>query len=59
MDYGEDVMRRSVSRSRKRTSHEFHLMMMWCTCGAWAPVWFMAWIWNALGPKRKTVTRYR
>lgn len=52
-------MRRSVSRTRKRTSHEFHLMMCWWTCGAWAPVWMFAAIWNALGPKRKTVTRHR
>lgn len=51
-------MRKSVSRTRKRTSHEFHMWMTIWTCGAWAPVWFFAAIWNALGPKRKTVTRF-
>lgn len=50
---------RSVSYTRKRTSHDFHLHMTLWTCGAWAPVWFFMSVWNALGPKRRTHTKYR
>lgn len=50
----------AVSKTRKKTSHTFHLLMTCCTCGVWAVlVWPWVILWNNFGPRRRTVTRYR
>lgn len=46
-----------VTKSKRRTSHAFHLIMTIITCGLWAPVWI--WMtWQNILIKEKTVTRY-
>lgn len=50
----------AVTRDRKRTSHGLHLFLTIITFGLWGVlVWLPLTIWHAMGPKRKTVTRYR
>ena len=50
---------RFVTRSPKRTSHTFHLIMTLLTAGLWAPfVWLPVTIWNSL-KRDKSVTRFR
>lgn len=48
----------SVSKTKKDTSHTFHLIMSVITLGTWAVfVWIPITIWHKVGPKKKTVTR--
>lgn len=48
---------RFVTRSPKRTSHGFHLLMTLLTFGMWAPfVWLPVTIWNSI-KRDKGVTR--
>lgn len=49
----------SVSKSRKKTSHTFHLLMCLFTCGLWVFVWMAMAAWNAWGPRKKTTTYYQ
>lgn len=49
----------SVTKYRKRTNHSFHLLVCWCTCWMWFPVWMCVWAWNAWGPKAKAHTQHR
>jgi hypothetical protein len=46
-----------VYKTRKRTSHGFHLTMSLITLGAWVPIWILVTMWNAWGPRAKTVVR--
>lgn len=48
---------RAVSKSRKKTSHLFHLIMTLLTGGLWGFVWVGIIIWHSVGPRKKTVTR--
>lgn len=51
---------KAVTKSRKSTSHGFHLFMSIITCGIWALcVWWPLTMWHKMGPRRKTVTHYR
>jgi hypothetical protein len=46
--------RKQVSRGKVGASgHSVHLILTVCTCGAWAPVWFLHWLFT----RSKTVTR--
>jgi len=46
-----------VTYERKKTSHGFHLLMSFLTLGMWAVfVWPLVWVWNAFGPRKRTVT---
>ncbi len=35
-------------------AHTVHLILTVCTCGLWAPIWFLHWLFT----RNKTVTRY-
>ncbi len=48
-----------VNKQRKDTRHGLHLILSIVTLGMWVPVWFLVGLWNALGPRRKSVTRVR
>jgi len=51
---------KAVSKERKRTSHGLHLFLTIITGGAWGLlVWLPITLWHKMGPRRKTVTRYR
>ena len=51
-------MTKEVSKTRKDTSHLFHLIMTILTFGVWGLlVWLPMTLWHKLGPRRKTVTR--
>ena len=51
-------MTKEVSKTRKDTSHLFHLIMTILTCGLWGLfVWLPITVWHKTGPRRKTVTR--
>lgn len=56
---GMTTPRRSVTKTRKPTSHVFHLIMTVMTGGLWLPVWFSLGGWHRYGPRRREVTRYR
>jgi len=59
-DFQPPMPSRAVTKSRKSTSHGFHLFMTICTCGMWGLfVWWPLTIWHKMGPKKKTVTHYR
>jgi hypothetical protein len=50
---------RSVSKTRKRTSHGLHLFLTIVTCGVWGLfVWLPITLWHKFGPRARTVTRY-
>ncbi|MEV3855483.1 hypothetical protein AB0J38_14285 [Streptomyces sp. NPDC050095] len=51
----------SVTRTKKKTSHTFHLLMTVLTAGVWGLfVWLPMTVWNASGiNKKKSVTRYQ
>jgi len=58
--YMEQPPKRSVAKTRKQTSHGFHLAMTILTGGMWGVfVWLPMTMWHKLGPRRRTVTRYR
>jgi hypothetical protein len=49
---------KTVIRDRRETRHGLHFILTVCTCGGWALVgWPVAWLWNKVGPKRKTTVR--
>jgi len=49
-----------VTKDRRETRHGLHLLLTFCTFGAWALTgWPIAWLWNRFGPRRKTVTYTR
>jgi hypothetical protein len=49
---------KTVIKSRKGTSHTFHLIMTVLTCGLWGLfVWLPMWAWNAFGPRSRTTQR--
>lgn len=51
---------KAVVKERKRTSHGLHLFLTIVSGGAWGLfVWLPLTMWHKLGPRRKTVTRYR
>jgi hypothetical protein len=51
--------RRSVAKSRKRTSHGLHLVLTLVTGGAWGlMVWLPLTLWHKFGPRSRTVVRY-
>lgn len=52
-------VRRVVTYRRYRTNHGMHLWLFFCTGGLWALVWGYTAIINWLGPRQRTVTRYR
>lgn len=57
--YGPPPPAYSVTKVRKDTSHTFHLLMTFFTCGFWAIfVWLPIIIWNSMGPRKKVKTRY-
>lgn len=35
------------------TGHSIHLILTFCTCGLWAPIWFLHWLLT----RSKTVTK--
>jgi hypothetical protein len=48
---------RTVTKSRKQTSHGFHLVMTWLTFGLWGiMVWAPITLWHKVGPKATSVT---
>jgi hypothetical protein len=50
---------RAVTRSRKDTSHTFHLIMTVLTAGMWGlVVWFPLTVWHRIGPREKSTTYY-
>jgi hypothetical protein len=52
--------RRAVVKSRKKTSHTFHLVMTLLTGGLWAIfVWIPIQIINKWGPRDRSVVRYK
>lgn len=52
-------MPKAVSKTRKDTSHTFHLILTVCTGGTWGLfVWLPMILWHRYGPRQKTVTRY-
>ena len=52
-------MTRAVSKTRRDTSHLFHLVMTVLTCGLWGLfVWLPLTVWHKTGPRKRTVTRY-
>jgi hypothetical protein len=48
-----------VTKSRRDTSHLFHLVMTILTGGLWIFVWIAAAGWHKAGPRRKAVTKVR
>lgn len=46
----------TTTRTRKQTSHTFHLLMCVFTFGMWIPVWFFLSIWHHVGPKAKATS---
>lgn len=50
----------SVSKTRKSTSHTFHLIMTIITAGLWGLfVWLPIVLWHKFGPRqRTTITHY-
>lgn len=48
---------RIVTKTHRDTSHTFHLIMTVCTLGLWLPVWAIMAVVNAVGPRKKSVTR--
>jgi hypothetical protein len=51
--------RKQVTKSRKKTRHGLHLVLTLCTCGVWAIIgWPWVWMYNAFGPRDKSVTHY-
>lgn len=51
-------MTRTVTYTRRQTRHGLHLVLTFCTFGAWAVTgWPLAWAWNRFGPRERTVTR--
>ena len=54
--YGPPV--RYVTKSKRHTSHAFHLIMTIVTCGLWLPVW--VWMtWQNIVIRERTTTRGR
>lgn len=52
-------MSTSVIRTRKRTSHTFHLIMSILTLGAWAVfVWWPLAIWHKIGPRQRATIEH-
>lgn len=52
--------RKAVTKTRKDTSHLLHLVLTIFTGGLWGVcVWLPLTVWHKVGPKEKTVTRYR
>ena len=50
---------RSVEKTRRSTSHTFHLLMSLLTCGVWAIlIWFPLTMWHKMGPRKKTVIKH-
>jgi len=57
--YPPYVRGRAVTRSRKDTSHTFHLIMTVLTAGMWGlVVWFPLTVWHRIGPREKSTTYY-
>lgn len=54
-----DRGRTSVTKSRRHTSHVFHLLATCLTAGLWLPVWAWQTCWHIIGPRRRTVTRHQ
>lgn len=51
---------RQVTKTRKDTSHTFHLLMSIFTFSGWFwLVWLPLILWHKFGPRRKVVTRVR
>lgn len=50
---------RGVTKTRKSTGHGFHLLASLCTGGLWVPVWAGMFSWHKVGPRRRTVTKFR
>lgn len=51
-------MAKAITRSKRHTSHAFHLIMTICTGGLWLPVW--VWMtWQNIVIRERTVTNYR
>lgn len=51
-------MSKTVTKSRKSTSHGLHLFLTIITGGVWGLlVWLPITLWHAWGPRRKAVTR--
>lgn len=52
--------RKAVTKERKDTSHGVHLFLTICTGGAWGLfVWLPMTVWHKVGPRKRTVTKYR
>lgn len=50
---------RSVTKTKKSTSHTFHLIMTIITGGIWGVfVWLPIVIWHSIGPKAKSTTKH-
>jgi len=48
-------MNKTVTKSKRHTSHAFHLIMSIITCGLWLPVW--AWMtFQNMAIKERTVS---
>lgn len=48
---------RGIVKTRKDTSHLFHLVMTILTGGVWAIVWFFVTIWHVIGPRKRSTVR--
>jgi hypothetical protein len=60
MNATNPMPRKAIRKERKRTSHGLHLVLTIVTGGAWGLfVWLPLTLWHKVGPRRKTVTRYR
>lgn len=51
--------RKVVTKARHETRHGLHLILTICTGGVWALTgWPIAWLWNRMGPRRRSTTYY-
>jgi len=48
-----------VTKTKRDTSHTFHLIMTILTGGAWGLVWLLMTIIHQLGPRRRSKTKMR
>lgn len=49
----------TVTKTRKKTNHTFHLILTLLTGGAWGFVWLGVIVWHKVGTKEKAKTTYR
>lgn len=55
----ETKVKATVTKTRKKTNHMFHLVLTLLTGGLWGLVWLWLVIWHRFGTKDKAKTTYR